>query len=291
MLNSFPKFFTGVENRNEHIIKLLASGGYFAITFILVSYMGHFWSANNAWTLGYHPTFNYDSMESLTGSTGWTRSRIAWVYLAPPVWGMLVAIFAIVGFRSVDSKKTHLRTLLFWLSLNGFLLYFSYIVTGIFSGQDYGSILFTGFVGFYSWLHLDKGPIYLLLILQFFISMPFGLVYSKPVLQQNYSRMLAAKRNGKPVIFLNVVLVPFLVGSLLIALTTFPMALGYQTIRMFSFLPIFIVILLGLSLFKSKHITIVKGGLRAVSSAIIILLFVLILASRFWLQVPVKPIW
>ncbi|MBI1288540.1 MAG: hypothetical protein GC178_13295 [Flavobacteriales bacterium] len=291
MFNSFPRFFTGVENRNEHLAKLLLSGIYFAIAFILVSYTGHFWSTNNAWTLGYRPTFSYDCMESLAGSGGWTTARIGWVYLAPPLWGLLVAIVAISAFRLVDSKQTHLRTFLFWLSLNGFLLYFSYIMTGIFSGQDYGSILFTGFVGFYSWLDLEKGPIYLLLVMQLIVSMPFGLIYSKPVLKQNYSRMLATKPNGKSVIFLNVVAVPFFIGCLLVGLTTFPMALGYQLIRMFSFLPIFIVMVLGLSLFKSKHITIVKGGLRPINRTALAILLLLLIASRFWLQVPIKPIW
>lgn len=291
MFNAFPRFFTGIEDRDEHIRKLCISGAYFALTFILTSYTAHAWSASNAWDLGHRPLFNYDSMDNLMGTSGWTSNRIAWVYVMPALWGLVLTAIGLISFRILDAKTTHLRTFMFWLSINGFLLYFSYIITGIMSGQDYSSTLFTGFVSYYAWVKLGRAEIYGLLSIQAIFSLPIALIYSKPVLQLNFSRLLAAKNNGKPVIFIHVILVPFLIGTALIILATFPMDLGYQSIRLFSFLPVFIVILLGLGLHKAKHITIVKGGLKPVSLAVVIVVFVSILLSRFLLQVSIPPLW
>ncbi|MCF8277903.1 MAG: hypothetical protein K9J17_14310 [Flavobacteriales bacterium] len=291
MLQNFPRFYTGVEDREAHLLKLLYSATYFAFTFILVSYVSHAFSTANAWDVGYRPNFSYDGMDDLRGTTGWTPFRIGWVYLAPPIWGLAISIFALICFRFIDGRQAHLRTILFWLAVNGYLLYFSYIISGLLSGMDYGSPLFSGFVGFYSWLDWEKPKVIGVVIIQLIISIPFALLFSKGVLQLNYSRLLAAKNNGKPVIFLHVFIIPIAIGAVLIALSTFPMDLGLQVIRLLSFLPVVIVVFLGLGLHKAKHISIVKGGLRNVSIAGAIVLVSLLLLSRFGLQVSVQPFW
>lgn len=283
--------FKGVENRAEHFRKIGYSAIYFAFTFILLSYTSHGWSASNAWDVGFHPQFSYDGMESLAGTGGWTVNKIAWVYLAPPLWGLIVCLFSLVAFTAIEGTNVHLRTLLFWFSVNGFLLYLSYVVMGIISGQDYGSKLFTGFVAFYSWLLWSKGKIYGILIVQLIISLAFPLLFSKPILQLNYSRLLASKSNGKPIVFTNIFILPVTIGIVLIGLATFPMDFRYQLIRMGTLMPIAIVALLGLVLHKAKHISIVKGGLKPVPLAGLIILFVLLIASRFWLESHTDPLW
>ena len=159
------------------------------------------------------------------------------------------------------------------------------------SGQDYGSKLFTGFVSYYSWVKFGRAEIFGLLTIQLIFSLAYGLLFSRPVLQLNHSRLLAAKNNGKPVIFLSVVIVPYLIGVALVALTTFPMDATYQVIRIFTFLPVFLVAFLGMSLYKAKYINIAKGGLRSVSTVGVIIIFGLILLSRFGLRVMVNPFW
>ena len=289
--NENSLFFKGVEDRNLHYRKILYSAVYFAVTFILMNYTAHAWSTSNAWDIGLYPEFSYDGMDSLAGTVGWSVNRIAWVYLAPPLWGLMVSFFATMAFTAIEGQNVHTRTWLFWLSVNGYLLYFSYIVMGIFSGQDYGSDMFEGFVAFYSWLLWSKGKIYGILIIQGIVSLAFPLLFCKGVLQLNYSRLLASKHNGKPIVFMNVFVLPVLIGFLLIALATFPMDLKYQVIRMGTLVPLGLIVLLGLGLHKAKHISIVKGGLKPVPHVGLIILMVLLFASRFILQVNVAPLW
>ena len=283
--------FKGVEDRNEHFRKIGYSAFYFAASFILLAYTSYAWSASNAWDIGLFPKFSYDGMDSLVGTSGWSINKIAWVYLAPPLWGLIISVFALIAFSAIEGRNVHIRTILFWLSVNGFLLYFSYVVMGIISGQDYGSKLFTGFVAFYSWMLWSKAKIYGILIFQLLLSMAYALLFSKGVLQLNYSRILASKSNGKPIVFFNVFVLPVSLGFVLIAIATFPMDFKYQLIRMGSLLPIGIVTVLGLSLHKAKHISIVKGGLKPVPFSGLIILVTLLLLSRFWLQLHVNPLW
>ncbi len=283
--------FVGVEDRNMHLRKIGYSAVYFAVTFILMNYTSHAWSTANAWNLGFRPTFSYDGMEVLAGQGGWNLNRIAWVYLAPPIWGLFISLFASVTFTSINGKHVHTRTLLFWLAINGYLLYFSYVITGLLSGQDYGSKLFTGFVAFYSWLLWSPGKIIGVLIVQAILSLTIPLAFSKGVLQLNYSRLSASRKHGKPIVFLNVFVFPVAVGCALVALTTFPMDLRYQFIRMLSMVLMAIVIGLGMVLYKAKHIQIVKGGLKPVPILGLIVLVVVLLCSRFGLSIEAQPLW
>jgi hypothetical protein len=256
-----------------------------------VNYSSHAWSTAHAWDIGYRPLFSYDGMDVLKNTTGWSVHRVAWVYLAPPLWGLLVSLVSLASFNFVEGKSTHVRTILFWFAVNGFLLFFSYQITGILSGQDYGSKLFTGFVGYYSWLLWDEPKIYGVLTFQTVVSLAIPLLFSKGMLQLNHSRQLAAKSKSKVLIFLHVMVVPAFVGCVIVAISTFPMDFGYQSIRMMCLVPILLVALLGLVFYKAKHISISKGGLSSVSMAVVVVFILTLFASRFVLSVSVEPFW
>lgn len=291
MFNQFPSLFTGTENREEHILKIGYSAFYFAVTFVFLHYTGHAWSAANAWDVGYHPLFNYDRMDSLAAAVNWTANKVGWVYLAPPVWGLVISVASIIAFRFTEGTQTHFKTLFYWMAINGYLLYFSYLITGILSGQDYSSTMFTGFASYYGWLEWSSAKIYGILTIQMIISLPYAIFFSKGVLQLNFSRLLAAKPNGKPIIFMYVVVLPYIFGSILIVLTTFPLDAGYQVVRILCYIPVLIVAFLGMGFYRAKHISIVKGGLRPVSLIALVVLVVLLLGSRFGLGVSVEPFW
>lgn len=291
VFKNLPEFFTGIENREAHVLKLLCSAAYFAFAFMAVNYTAHAWSAANAWDIGQRPLFSYDGMEVLKDTVGWNVHRIAWVYLAPPLWGLLVSLVSLAAFSYVEGTNTHVRTILFWFSVNGFLLFFSYQITGILSGQDYGSVLFTGFVSYYSWLFWSEPKIYGVLTFQTVVSLAYPVLFSKGILQLNYSRLLAAKNNSKIIIFLHIIVVPAVVGCVIVAISTFPMDFGYQFIRMCCLLPVLLAALLGMAFHKAKHISISKGGLGSVSIAVVVVFILLLFASRFVLSVPVEPFW
>ena len=100
--------FKGVEDRKEHFRKIGYSACYFAFSWIILAYTAHAWSTSNAWDIGLHPLFSYDGMEQLSNTVGWNLNRIAWVYLAPPLWGLLVSFFALITFSTIEGKHVHL---------------------------------------------------------------------------------------------------------------------------------------------------------------------------------------
>jgi hypothetical protein len=284
--------YTDVEDKGSLHLKWLYSGLYFAVTFIVLNYSSHAWSTSHAWDHGYRPLFSYAGMDNLQHTSGWTVSKIAWVFLAPPVWGLGVSLLSLGAFRSVDSLRTNLRTILFWFSVNGFLLFYSYLTTGLMSWANWTSKFFMGFVGFFAWLDWTKGTIIGVTAVFSILALAYSFIFSKPVMQLNYSRLLASRPNGKSIVFLNVVFIPYIIGCALVAIASFPMDLGYQAVRMVSYLPVFVFCMLGISFFKSKYITVVRGGLKHGSTWLWVVLAVsLVLITRLVLSVKIGPLW
>ena len=280
---------TNLFNKNQ-VSRWLWSALYFSVTFIILNYSSHFWSSVNAWKIGFTPSFSYNGMDRILPSAGWSAKRIAFVYLAPPLWGLFSFAVGYIGFTKISGLKTHLRTFFFWFSFNGFLLYFSYLVTGILSGVDYASEFFTGFAGFYTWLEWSKSTIVGIIVFQIITGLTLSLVFPPLILKLNHSRKINSKRSGKWIILMNVFIIPMLFGCALVLASTYPMNLNYQLVRIISCLPISSVFILAHKHVKYSGMTFAKGGLSDKPYwHLALATLLLILLCKFLLSIPMTP--
>jgi len=279
VLSWTEKVFSDVGNERGHIIKIFYSGFYFTFSFILVSYIGDAISAFSAWSAGFHPTFSYDGLESLRNTTGWVFWKVQRVCLASPILGIVISTVSLITFHVTDPIKTHTRTFLLWVSINGFLLYYSYIFTGILCADINSSKFFTGFVALYTWLHWEQDGIPLILGAQALISSVYAILFIGPIKQLNYSNSLTSKKFGNTVIPINIVLLPFLVGVSILVLVTVPLNWEYQSVRIASFIPIYLIQQLGVMYSSPSDHMIVRGGME--SRSIGFLLFCLLALLLF----------
>jgi hypothetical protein len=272
------------------VSRWLWSALYFALTFTILNYSSHFWSAFNSWQIGFSPSFSYNGMDRILPSTAWSAKRIAFVYLAPSFWGLFSSAVGFIGFTKTDGLRTHLRTLFFWLFFNGFLLYFSYLVTGILSGIDYASDFFTGFAGFYTWLEWPKSTILGIIMFQIITGLAFSLVFPPLILKLNHSRKINSQRSGKWMVLMNVFIIPMLLGSILVLVATYPMSLSYQLVRILSCLPILGVCILAFKHVKYSGITFAKGGLsHRPYWQLAMATLLLIVLCRFLFSISITP--
>jgi hypothetical protein len=293
ILTFFDKtVFFSIENRKEHMLNLFTSSLYFAITFIALHYIGHAWSTSNAHLEGYTPLFSYNGMDSLLGTTGWSARKIGFIFLMPPLAGIIALIVGLISLRLARTKHVHFRTFMFWLSLNGLLMYASYVTTAYLSGLNFNSKFFTGFVSLYAWFFWKDITIYGLLLIQTLLCIPILLYFGRLILSLNYSNSLLKQKNGRIIIWTNVVVIPFVIGVLIVVAATIPMDLGYQLSRIATFFPMSVIMIAGMHLFSTKNIVVVKGGMNGVSVAVLIATTaLLILLVRTVLSISTGPLW
>lgn len=284
--------FPAVDDLGTHLIKLVNSGLYFAITFIILHYIGHAWSTANAWHYGYSPLFSYNGMDSLLGTTGWTARRTGIIHLMPPFVGFLGLVIGLISFHSISIRKTQARTFSFWLAFNGLLVYISYLVTGVLSGLSFSSEYFTGFVGFYAWLYWKDATIYGMLVLQFILCLPVIFMLSRMCLKLGYSKVSMKNAEGKIAAWINGIILPVVLGIIIIMAATFPMDFSFQAARIVTIVPIAGLLLFGLLLQSSNNINPLKGGIKPLPKTFIILgVAAIIFFSRTVLSLRIEPLW
>jgi len=287
---SVYNIFTDVENPRQHLINIFYSAFYFALTFILLNYFGYLVLALNAKILDYQPVFSYNGIENLTNTYGWSTKRIAFVYLSSPIVGFLISFFAYYWYIGTDHHKPHLQQFFFWLSINGFVMFYSYLITGLFAVGNYSSKFFTGFVSFFSWLNWDDSMIFFALLVSAIGLLFYSLRFGRPVLKSSYSKNLLKKRNGRKLVFVNVVLLPFGIGCIFLLASIFPMDLIYTLVRLACYPLVFLIIYWRITNRRKKVGRILKGGLSYRSPVVLLLLLAILiaisrtlLAHRFWL--------
>ena len=281
-----------VTNRNGEgnsldFSKIMWSGFYFALAFILINYFDHFVTSICAALLDHNPVFSYNGVEPIASAPSpWTIKRVAFIYLTAPLLCLLICVGLIVLlYRSYSNS--HLSLFLFWLSFNAFALFYSYFFTGIIGAGKHTSIFYTGFSLYLSWFYLSSGTIIVLLVL-FSLLFSFAAIAFAPIaIKYTYSSKLIKTREGRILIFINTVLFPFIAGILMVALITYPLDLAYTLVRFFSSSILLLMLFLAmLRIKKSASAIIQTGGIKYVSPLYLLLAITLLaLTVRYVLTI------
>ena len=233
---------------------------------------------------GYEVTFNYDGMDTLMHTKGWTVERIAVVYVLPSIVCLLIGVVSLLIYRSIPTTKIHYRTLFAWLAFNGLLYYYSLLLTGLLSDFQFNSRFFTAYVSLYAWLGWTSNKVMVVLILQTLVSGPFVYFLVKPFHELSYSNQLMASRNSLKK-WNEFLLLPILAGLVIIVFATWPMDIHFGLVRMLSALILSLWMLLFMNFRDSGSYLILKGGFSRTSKLVFLLAVMsLMLLSRFVLS-------
>jgi hypothetical protein len=268
---SSPGLFADVSNPGNHLVKILWSGFYFALAFILINYFHHFITAFCAALLEHDPVFSYNGVKPIAAAASpWTVKRVAFIYLTAPLICLLIS--AGLTFLLYSSySNSHLSLFLFWLGLNAFALFYSYFFTGILGAGKYSSIFYTGFALYLSWFYFSSSTIIVLMVLLIILFSFAALVFVPLAMKYNYSVPLLKTIKGRKIIFVNTVLFPFAVGVALILFISYPLDKAYTIVRIASIAVILFMLFLGMLRINKKSSAIIqKGGIRYMSPLLLV---------------------
>lgn len=268
--------------------KVVGSGIYLAIAWVLMNYLSSGVSALFAWSLDFTPHFSLNGLSSLAGTSGWCGTYVAMVFATAPIFAIAVSLVAWIAFSLASPFQTHFRTFLFWLAVVGFIIYYGHIVAGLIYLATGIPRLFMGFVAMYTWARWETETITAVLIIQAALSLIWPLLLVPRTAEFSPSTLLLDPTNQSR-LFLFVFATPLLVGSALMLAASFPLNLHYLVIQLFVCSIVAAIGYMGFLIFQNPTLQVVKGGLTARSSVFYIALIVgLIAFARLALSIPIK---
>ena len=273
---------SNVESRSAHLIKWLYSGIYCAITFIVLHYLGYAISCANAHYLGFEPTFSFEGLSSLRHTSGWGPRSIAFVYLAPAAFGFGVSAVAMFAAFQLSLLRTHVRNFMFWLSINGYLLFYSFFFFGLIGVEHRLTDFYGSYAAVFDWLYWSHRSSYIVLAVSSVFFLVVGLLFAPLILSFNHSQSITLHKRANSVIFTNIVLIPFFVGMVIVLAASFPMDAKLLGVRVISAIPLFLISFLSMNLIPDGNVLIVRGGLTKMPwLKVSVLAIILIIVTRF----------
>lgn len=262
-----------VENLPQHLVKILWSGFYLALAFVLMSYLENLLTALCSAFLDYKTAFNLYEIDRINGGRGyWSMKRVLLVYLTGPIFGLITSLISGAVTYYTDFDKTHLRLFAFWISVCALGIFLSYFLSGLLFFNDYNSPFYSGYVVVMRWNEVDSEVMKLMLLIMSIIASLLSLLMRQLVLSFSYSGELMESRNGRQVMFVHVVILPAIFAFLIILPLFYPFRLNFLFIRLVCLGIIFFWFFVStvLNVGPSPHIR--KNGIVSRSPVLLILL-------------------
>jgi hypothetical protein len=263
----------------------------FVITYILINYLMQYLGGIFAYLLGYEPDVRYFGIYNMPVSpTLWTKWGVLFIYGIAP----FLTFFAGLGLYKLNAiireENTIFKVYALWGGIHGMLLFVSFCITSAFGTDAYQLPFYFGIAVVTTWLHIDSVLVAPLALGGVIFLIVMGLNIVPTFLSLSFSRTLAINYRSRRQFFIEVAVIPWILGSIITMLLSMPPNLTMRDVLLnFSKTGAFAIVILGM-LFKLDHIV---GKLqihsfdvfkRPIWPVIVALVVLVITIQRHWLS-------
>jgi len=203
------------EAKSTKPIRIINSTLMYILSFILLYFIQDFVTSIMASLHGAKPVMYYTSYKfSIKPSLD--DASIFLVYLAGPIVCLLIGLFSLKTFNKIKMHRSLLKVLLLWFGVNGFLMFIGQFTLTLMFPEKHLSSIFSHF-------KLDDDYKIVVFVISVALLIFFGIKLTKYfmyLLNTKYYLKHGSKR--KQYIY-QVVVLPYIIGSLLCCLFYFPL--------------------------------------------------------------------
>lgn len=212
--------------------------------------------------------FNQIIIDSSTNMTNWTKDATTSIYLAQPITCFLIGFMSLIALVVPKKKNIFVFTIIIWMIITGFSKGFSIIFNDFIFKSGLTQVM--QLMGFRSIANI------LILFFSLYLSVKTGQFVGK-VFYNNISFDLF-KSKERIVLFSDLLLIPYIIGSLILLLFTNSYSFNKQFVFLLLGLCTLISILLAkpverLNIIKLKDITFSKTFIYFILTVVLIIIF------------------
>lgn len=154
----------------------------------------------------------------------WDKQIVVLTYVTGPLFAFITGLFAILIFSRLKSVKSIVNIFLLWLFVAGVGMFLSQgIIASIgVTRPEPGSPFYIDWAAVLAWLQIPPIIVYALNIPFFVLILYFGTNAARPFLLFAYSYTKVNKLERRRKYFVEVAVVPFLIGAVITLLVGFP---------------------------------------------------------------------
>jgi len=213
----------GKEQWNDKLARIFNSTVSFSLAYVIITYGGYFSMAVVAKIFKFDANVYYYGIRFLMNGHKWSRLKISFIYSAYPLFALLFGLLMLWIFNRAKKKPALLNVFLLWCFVIGTSIFSAQGIIAAFGANEFNSPFYQNFAVVFAWFFLPPPFVYALNIVFVALILYFSINYPKLFLSFTYSFSKVNKSSRRRRYFIEVAIVPFILGTLVTSAVTFPM--------------------------------------------------------------------
>jgi hypothetical protein len=220
------------EKGHERFARIVNSTACFSLAYILITYLFWFVMGVAGLVLKFDSFVYYFGIKYLTNDRDWTKLKATFIFSSGPFFCLFLGLLCLFLFQRLKDFKTVFNVFLIWIFVIGTTLFTSQGIIAILGANKYLSPYYQNFAIVFSWWHLPAMVVYILALPLLILFAFFSVNYARPFLITAYSYNKVNTERVRKIYFLEMAVLPFILGAIITSAVTFPMNIQVHGVYM-----------------------------------------------------------
>ena len=213
----------GKEQWYSKLFRIANSAVCFSIAYILLTYLHWLIMALVGNVFKFDAFVYYFGVKFLLVGEVWTRFKVTFIYASGPAFFLVAGLFGLYFYSRMKKFPTILNVVFLWLFVIGSAAFCAQGAIACLGAGQYNSPYYQGFTVVYAWWRVPEVIVYFLIIPFAITLMYFSVNYGRLFLIFAYSYTKVNKLDRRRRYFLEVAIIPYILGCIITTAVTFPM--------------------------------------------------------------------
>jgi hypothetical protein len=241
----------GREVASSKIWRVLNSSICFVIIFLTFTYSFYLVTALAGKVFGFDSTLGYNEVKFNIHQVFWTKKTVTLICGMGPAFVLLLGLFCAYIFSETKRYSYIANVILMWGFVVGVSVFISHFFAGMFGNGDINSPYYQNMAAIYAFFSVPPAVSYFFSLGAFLALIFFSVNFAKPFMSFAFSYRKVNKLNRKFRYFLEIAILPFIIGSMVVTFITFPTAIYLNTLVLLT-----IAVSLGITLYSLNYISV-----------------------------------
>lgn len=205
------------------LFRILNSSICFSLAYTLITYGGYFAMGIVGKVFEFDANIYYYGVRFILNNQKWTKFKITFIFTTYPLFALIFGLLMLYIFNKGREVKTVLNLFFVWCFVIGASIFTCQGLVASMGANEFNSPFYQHFAVVFAWWFLPQPFVYMLNLPFIALFLYFTIHYPKMFLRFSYSYSKVNKVSRRRKYFIEIAVVPFIIGAVATTILTFPM--------------------------------------------------------------------
>jgi len=222
------------EKWDSKLFRIVNSTACFSLAYILITWGGYFAMATMAKIFKFDSNVYYYGIRFLLNGHKWDRMKVSFIFSTFPVFALIVGLLMLYIYVKGRNLKSNVNVFLLWGFVIGTSMFTSQAFLASMGANEFNSPFYQHLGVVFAWWFLPVALVYAFNLPFTILFLYFAINSPRHFIRFAYSYAKVNKMERRRKYFVEVAIVPFILGAVITTMVTFPMNMFVHFVYLFS---------------------------------------------------------